>query len=324
MGGIALAGQQGGARAGSDGGAPPMQMMMEKREALLKQCPVPAPVPQSADKLPIATTRWGSVGPQIVLIHGGVQGGLGGGPVTWDKQEALASRGWRVVRVDRPGFGRSPSRGVDDMERDSAWIAEMLGDGSNLIGHSWGGAEALLAAARRLKAVHALILVEPALTPMAIGAPEMRSPEVAADAMKVPGFLFSSATPADYGRKFAGSLGAVPEKESTAAASALSDPVAAASLGCSLLRSRMASPDEMREAARVVHDAGVPVLVITGGWSPSIDATGDVVARLTGGRHVIVRSPNHFVQQSSATAFNDEVDTFLREAGKAHRQTPKS
>ncbi len=124
---------------------------MEHREALIAQCP-PAPprLPEAdAARLPIHVTTWGASGPAVLIVHGGVQGGLGGGPSTFSKQEPLAQRGWRLQLVDRPGFGQSASRGVDDMQADAAWIADMLGDGANLIGHSWGGAEALLAAARR-------------------------------------------------------------------------------------------------------------------------------------------------------------------------------
>ena len=38
--------------------------------------------------------------------------------------------------VERPGFGQSPTCGVDDMAADAVWIAVMLGDGAHLIGHS--------------------------------------------------------------------------------------------------------------------------------------------------------------------------------------------
>ena len=60
------------------------------------------------------------------------------------------------------------------MERDAPWIADMLGNGANLIGHSWGGAEALLAAARRPETVHSLVLVEPALSAIAEADPSLR------------------------------------------------------------------------------------------------------------------------------------------------------
>lgn len=43
-----------------------------------------------------------------------------------------------------------------------------------------------------------------------------------------------------------------------------------------------------------IKSAGVPLLVVTGGWSPAFDATGRIVAATGGGRHQIIRSPHHF------------------------------
>lgn len=50
--------------------------------------------------------------------------------------------------------------------------------------------------------------------------------------------------------------------------------------------------------------------LITGGWSPTYDAVGELTARLTGGRHVIVPSPDHFVMTSNPSEFNAAVETF--------------
>ena len=297
-------------------GAPPQfALMAERREALLAQCPSPVTVNRAAAaSFPIHKTTWGAGAERIVLVHGGVQGGLGGGPVTWDGQQALAEHGWRVERVERPGFGRSPSRGVDDMEEDAGWIADMLGDGAALIGHSWGGAAALLAAARRPAAVTALVLVEPALHPLLMGAPEAADAHVARDAGRIPAMILEAKTPAEYGRLFASAMGAVDVGEPNAAAAALQDDTAAASLGCALLRGRMAAPDVLRSALVTVADARIPVLVISGGWSPAFDAIAEMVARVTGGRAERVTSPNHFPQQSAPEKFNEVVDAFLREA----------
>ena len=69
----------------------------EHRAALLAQCP-PAPprLPEAeAAKLPIHVAEWGTAGPEVLVVHGGVQGGLGGGPSTFAGQEALARQGWR-------------------------------------------------------------------------------------------------------------------------------------------------------------------------------------------------------------------------------------
>ncbi len=294
--------------------------MAAQWDKLLAQCP-PVPEPANADKLPIHVTHWGTSGPTVLIIHGGVQGGLGGGPKGFIKQRALAARGWQINLVDRPGFGESPSRGVDDMERDAKWIADMLGDGANLIGHSWGGAEALLAAARRPQAVRSLVLDEPALQALMQDEPDaMRDPAVKADAGRFMGLLMQSATPQAYGLAFTQGLGSTSSaggNDVDVAALLKANPDKAKGLGCALLQGGMASTPVLRRAAETIAEAGVPVLVITGGWSPFFDSVGEVVARLTHGRHIVIRSPNHFIQFVEADEFNTVVDRFMREADTA-------
>ncbi len=308
---------------GQDAGAPsPVKAMLEHRAALLAQCPPAAPRLSEADaaKLAVHVIEHGTTGPTVLVVHGGVQGGLGGGPSTFAGQAPLGERGWRLRIAERPGFGRSPSRGVDDMVADSVWIAAMLGDGANLIGHSWGGAEALLAAARRPEAIRSLVLVEPALQSLLVGAPAVEAdPVLKADAMRWGGLLMTARTPGDYALGFAHSLGAVEtgsDAPKTAVAALDADPALAARYGCALLQARMAPTDVLRQAAETVARAHIPVLVITGGWSPFFDAVGETTAGLTGGRHVIVRSSNHFVQLTNAAEFNATVDAFMREADK--------
>ena len=295
----------------------PMRAMLVNREVLLAQCPAqPTLGKAEADALPIHITTWGEAGPIVHLIHGGVQGGIGGGPVNFAEQKPLSTRGWRLRLVDRPGFGQSPSRGPDDMEADAAWIAEELGASSHLIGHSFGGAEALLAAALRPQAVRSLILIEPALQPMLATDPEsMENPDVRAGLQIVAQFIITARTPGEFATSFAQSLGKGKDGGPNPSAAAIeAHPEKAAALGCAVLQARMASPAGMRQAAEVVAHLHIPVLVISGGYSPGQDATGAVIAKLTGGRHVIVRAPNHFVQQENPEAFNETADAFMREA----------
>ena len=286
-------------------------LIAEKRAALIAQCPPATRLPEAeAIKLPINVTRLGT-GPSVVIIHGGVQGGLGGGPVTFDKQRSMADLGWELAMVERPGFGQSPSRGVDDMESDAIWIAELLGDGAHLIGHSWGGAESLLAAARRPQAVRSLVLVEPALQMLALTDPRVQADPVArGNLTRMGAMLLTAGSPRDYGLAFASGLG--PTTGNAPDLGGLDE--AAARLGCALLQARMASPAAMRQAAEIVADARIPVLVISGGWSPIFDTTGEVVARLTRGHHLLVASPNHFPQLENPNEFNGAVDAFMRAA----------
>lgn len=50
---------------------------------------------------------------------------------------------------------------------DGALVAELLGDGAHLVGHSFGGCVALAAAAQRPDATLSLTLIEPAMHKLA-------------------------------------------------------------------------------------------------------------------------------------------------------------
>ena len=146
----ALRAQQPGTPDKSTGGpSEPGAQLMQHRALLLKQCTALAELPDTeAAKLPINVVKWGTAGRPVFIVHGGTQG-VGDGPDDFVKQKVLAEQGWRLLLPERPGFGQSPSRGPDNQEAEPVWIAGMLEDGAHLIGHSWGGNDALLAAARR-------------------------------------------------------------------------------------------------------------------------------------------------------------------------------
>ena len=282
------------------------------REALVAQCPpVQTLSNEEAAALPINLTRWGQSNSRMVIIHGGVQGNFGGGPATFVKQEALAQQGWHLILPDRPGFGKSPTRGPDDMEADAVWISNLL-DGVVLVGHSFGGAEALLAAARRPESVRALVLVEPALHALLPRSEALeKNDEARRDFLKFGEASLASNSPAEYGLVFARNLGVGTD----AGATLDSDPVKAKSFGCALLRARMAPPETLRKAAEAVAQAKIPVLIISGGWSPTFDAIGELAATATGGKHVIVSSPNHFPQLANPEVFNSTILAFANEKG---------
>jgi pimeloyl-ACP methyl ester carboxylesterase len=99
---------------------------------------------------------WGA-GTPVVLAHGS----LATGAEEWEAQRPLADEGFRLLVLDRRGYGRSPAVEGEDFVRDGEDIAELMGDGAHLVGHSYGGLGVMLAAARRPDATRSLTLLEP-------------------------------------------------------------------------------------------------------------------------------------------------------------------
>ncbi|HEX2048601.1 MAG TPA: alpha/beta fold hydrolase [Acidimicrobiales bacterium] len=99
---------------------------------------------------------WGE-GTPAVLVHGS----LAIGTEEWEAQRPLAGEGFRLLVLDRRGYGRSPMADGEDFLRDAEDIADLMGDGAHLVGHSYGGLGVLFAAALRPEATLSLTLLEP-------------------------------------------------------------------------------------------------------------------------------------------------------------------
>ena len=105
-------------------------------------------------------------GEPIVLVHGG----FGSSRDAFVDQRELADE-FRLLFVDRKGYGDSPPAGRLDFDAQAEDIAAVLGDGAHLVGHSYGGLLSLLAAARRPEAVRSLTVIEPPALSVARGDP---------------------------------------------------------------------------------------------------------------------------------------------------------
>lgn len=99
-----------------------------------------------------------------------VHGSLGWGEEAWAAQRTLADQ-YRLLLVDRRGFGDSPGPDAGDFDVDAEAIAALLPAGAHLVGHSYGGLVALLAAARRPEAVRTLAVIEPPALGLVRGQP---------------------------------------------------------------------------------------------------------------------------------------------------------
>ena len=80
--------------------------------------------------------------PRVLLVHGSVVNG----DATWAAQRPLAER-FELVVPNRRGFPPGPEVERVDFEDEAAWLGQFVEPGTHLVGHSYGGVIALLAAA---------------------------------------------------------------------------------------------------------------------------------------------------------------------------------
>ncbi len=256
----------------------------------------------------IHVTRWGHTGPSVVLVHGSAQGSKIGGDGHFAAQEALAADGWQLMVPDRPGHGASPALGrPDDAEADGAWVADLLGFGAHLVGHSFGGCVALAAAARRPDAVRSLTLIEPGMQKLATDIPEVRR-----FVLKLVTTMIFSFSPERRAGRFAKLVG-IPSGIRGG-----TDRAELKAMGLGIAKLKVPTAATLRAELETIKAAGVPLLVVTGGWSAAFDAVGRRVAEVGGGRHEIVASTNHF--PNLMPAFNPLLAAFMEQAD-AHAQT---
>ena len=250
----------------------------------------------------IHVTRWGDSGPRVVLVHGGTQGTAVAGEANFSNQRILAERGWQLIVPDRPGHGKSPDPNrPDDAEADGIWLADLLGDGAHLLGHSFGGCVALSAAARRPEAVRSLTLIEPAMFHLAAGNPAVRR-----QLFKMIWARTFSFSDARLARRMLKMLGIPPEVRGTG------DNAQLARLGRSLRRVRVPKKEVLARELAVIKQAGMPLLVISGGWNPALEVGCDAVAAAGGGRRAVIQAGHHFPQIVS-DELNQVFAAFMQE-----------
>jgi pimeloyl-ACP methyl ester carboxylesterase len=108
-------------------------------------------------------------GTSAIFVHGS----FGWGAQTFPDQRALADE-YRVMLVDRRGFGGSASAESNGWPTDMHDVAELLGDEgpAHLVGQSYGAVVVLLAAGLRPERVLSLVAIEPPAYEVARGDPD--------------------------------------------------------------------------------------------------------------------------------------------------------
>jgi pimeloyl-ACP methyl ester carboxylesterase len=243
----------------------------------------------------------------VVFIHGGVLNGA----MTWSAQLPLAKR-WRVVIVDRPGFGASSSVERVDFALDAERVVEILDrapelwglDRVHLVGHSYGGVISLLAAAARPNALTSLTVVEPPAFGLAAG-------NAAADDLVAGlkdhwrhGPRESPARFLDAFLRLVGSATELPDP--------LPPPLAQ---GAAMLVVER-GPWEAQIPLEQLAGAPFPKLVVSGAHSPAFDEVCHVLERELGASRAVIAGAGHSVPRVGH-AFNDQLEAFLADAQQA-------
>jgi pimeloyl-ACP methyl ester carboxylesterase len=229
---------------------------------------------------------------RVVFVHGSVAGG----ETAWTAQQPLAAR-WETVFLSRPGFPPGPPAARIDFEEHTAWLAQQLRAGDQLVGHSYGGVVSLLAAPGLPLA--SLTVIEPPAFRLALGDP-------VADSLVRELEDWWRDGPADP-RAFLAGFGAV-----VGSSLELPDPLPPwLAQGAQALQVERFPWTADLPLAALAADP-YPKLVVSGAHSRAFDAVCDVLERELGAERAVVPGAGHSVPR--APGFNETLERFLRAA----------
>ncbi|MFB3737599.1 MAG: alpha/beta fold hydrolase [Candidatus Velamenicoccus archaeovorus] len=248
---------------------------------------------------PLHVGRWGS-GPPVLLVHGSVMNGEG----TWAEQRPLAER-WELLVLDRRGYFPNPPIDREDFEVDAGDVAELLGDGMHLVGHSYGGVISLLAAARRPEAVRSLTVIEPPAFGLVADDPDH------AERVSRLRAYFDEPIP-DPEAFLRGFI------ELSGSSAQLPSPLPPPLEQSARLLMVERFPGEAVIPFQALRAAPFPTLVVSGGHDAAFTAVCDVIERELGAERAVIAGKAHSVQRTGAP-FNELLDAFLRRAERSGR-----
>jgi pimeloyl-ACP methyl ester carboxylesterase len=257
---------------------------------------VPADSVQSTGRVHVE--EWGT-GERVVLVHGS----LATGAEEWAEQRRLAGDGFRLTVFDRRGYGQSPFASGEDFLVDADDILELMGDGAHLVGHSYGGLGAMIAAARRPDITRSLTLLE---APAAVPAED--APAWHALIAEIRDLWDQDLPDEEWVVRFLKAVGSDPDQfppEMLAIAVPLvpvfrqGRPFHAADL-----------PLDDLAAARF------PKLVVAGGHHDGIDQMCRILARRIGATHVVVEGAGHEIQ-FTGDPINDVLQSLWRSVARS-------
>ena len=235
--------------------------------------------------------------PRLLFVHGSVVNA----DLTWSGQKPLGGR-FEIVAPNRRGFPPGPDVKCVDFEDEAVWLEPFLEPDTHLVGHSYGGVIALLAAARRPELVRSLTVIEPPAFGVARGIP-------AADEFTTrieEHWTRGPRDPAEFLRGFLMLVGSsIP----------LGNFTPELLQGARTLMVER-SPAEAVIPVDALARAPFPKLVVSGGHSNAFEAVCDVLEERLGAERAVLPGAGHSVQRL-AHPFNELLASFVERAEAA-------
>jgi pimeloyl-ACP methyl ester carboxylesterase len=238
--------------------------------------------------------------PRLLLVHGSVVNG----EATWAAQRPLAER-FELVVPNRRGFPPGPDVESVDFEDEAVWLEQFLETGTHLVGHSYGGVIALLAAARYPERLRSLTVIEPPCLLVARGNPVVDEFAAGSSALWEEGPHEQEA----FLRGFLSAVGA---------------PAPRGELSPALLQgARTLMVERYPWTAEIPLEAlartPFPKLVVSGAHHPAFDAVCDVLERELGAQRAVLPGAGHSVQRLGVP-FNELLTAFVEKAERRSQE----
>lgn len=244
---------------------------------------------------------WGA-GEPVVLVHGS---GDTDPAMVWQHQRALADR-YALFVVTRPGYGTRPASPRDDLAQDVRELHALLeahGE-AHVVGYSYGGCAAMMAAASRPELVCSLTVVEPPAFAIARGNPHV---EELIACLKRAYEPERPLTTEEFLVRFMQCLDpSFPD--------AIRLPPGART-GIEAMRAEPA-PWAVNIPLDALAATSFPKLVISGNWSPAFEAVADVLTARLSARRVLIEGAGHYILDTGDPV-NRALVAFLAQAAGA-------
>ena len=246
-------------------------------------------------------------GEPVIFVHGD---SLFGEPVGhWLNQLELAQE-YQLIMPARHGYYLSPSPERESFDVYASALANLLGEGAHLVGHSYGGVVALLAAATRPEAVYSLTVSEPPAFGLVRGHEDVERFVARMQATPKP---LAQMTPEEFTLHLhnaifgpsQGEIEQLPQRLLDQLATPYGRKGAEANI-CEVL------PWEADIPLDRLANTPFPKLVFSSRTVPMHEAVCEVLAQRLRAEHAVISEAGHFIPRTKL--YNDHLRMFLRKA----------